>query len=368
MIKLKMILLFLFVVLVVSCGGGSQNDYAEDLDASVAEAYAEVPEPVDVEPEEEPLGDETDELISIEPDNELWGRPVRGMWDGNIWTSEYLGLYFYLPEGWEFASDEEIVDILGLGSALILGAAGMAITDEFWEGINAVLYDMLAFDLESGSNIQVLIERMPSIDFGVREVIEYNAELLPHFGMNVNIDVEPRQIGGLEWEGFEAYMDEFGFRQDMTYYLRVVDGFAVAILVTTYNDYGKTVDDYLRLFGYIGDAPEPSWEPTGSIRWDEMMDELRHPALEQPDDSHPLVGTWEWNLDREFVYNFMADGTGTRGFPGAIESFTWETSDDHLVIRLTLMDESWTFTISGDNLRIDSRQVAGMTWSYIRQS
>ena len=87
-----------------------------------------------------------------------------------------------------------------------------------------------------------------------------------------------------------------------------------------------------------------------------------------------LVGTWTWDMDSSFRYVFNADGTGTRGFTGAIESFTWSTrSGDELRINRNnapageIRNERWTYTISGDTLTIDSRQVSGMTFSYIRQ-
>ena len=298
-------------------------------------------------------------------DDELQVGPVRGVWNGNIWTSEYIGLYFYLPKGWEFASDVEIADMLGFDAATVSNGVGMAATDEFWE--MAVLYDLWAFDLETATAVSVLIEKMPDLDFGVEEFIEYNARLILQFETDVNTDVEPRQIGGFEWAGIEFYSDAISSRHNNSHFVRVVDGFAVVILVQTFDDYGDTVDNFLQLFGCIGDAPEPSWEPVGSIMWGQMMDGLRQYGLEKPDAYHPLVGTWEWDLDGRFVYSFFAGGNGTRGFGGETESFLWGSSGDHLVIRLLFMDESWTFAISGDLLTIDSRQVAGLAWRYFRQ-
>ena len=366
MSKMKMLLLFAIMVVALafaSCAGGG-ND-AQDSGTDNFRADTPVREPV-TEEGDELFDDESDESLPVDQNKALWGRPVRGVWNGNIWLSEYIGLYFYLPQGWEHASDEEIVDLVGLGTAVLeLSDAGMAVPDELWEMIDDhVLHDMMAIDLEQGSNIQVIIERLPVLDIGIAEFFMHSADLLSQIGANVSRDLAPRQIGGLEWVGFEAYMDLLGFRQNMSYFMKVVDGFAILILVTTFDDDGGAVDNYLRFFGPIDNAPRPSWYPVGSIMSGEMM---RLPELEQPYANHPLIGTWAWDMDSGFVYNFLADGSGTRGFPGAIDSFTWDVSDDHLVMRLALMDESWTFTIDGNVLRIDSRQVPGMSWSYIRQ-
>ena len=292
-------------------------------------------------------------------------RLFRGVWNGNIWTNEYIGLFFYLPERWEYASDDEIASMIGFDTAPPPGSERM--TNELWEMADAVLYDMWAFNLEEGHAVLVLFEMLPDPDFGVGEFIEFNVDLLRHFETNVNIDVEPRLIGGIEWAGFELYSDTKDIRYNIIHFVSLIDGFAVKILVQIFDNYGKDVDDFIRLFGYIGDAPAPSWNPFGSIMRGIMIDGIRLPSLGEPDISHPLVGSWAWDLDSGFVYNFLEDGTGTRGFPWNIETFTWESTDEHLVIRLLIMDESWTFSVSGIELTIENRQAPGMTWRYIRQ-
>ena len=87
-----------------------------------------------------------------------------------------------------------------------------------------------------------------------------------------------------------------------------------------------------------------------------------------------LVGTWNWDSDRNFQYIFNSDGTGSRGFAGAVETFTWSArSGDELRIRRNnapsgeITNERWIYTIAGDTLTIDSRQMPGMIFSYIRQ-
>jgi hypothetical protein len=81
-----------------------------------------------------------------------------------------------------------------------------------------------------------------------------------------------------------------------------------------------------------------------------------------------LVDFWEWDVDAGYRLVFFHEGVGMRGFPGATEDFFWRTEgDDHLLIEAGhLFEESWTFTIEGDVLTITSRQVDGLTWSYIR--
>ena len=84
---------------------------------------------------------------------------------------------------------------------------------------------------------------------------------------------------------------------------------------------------------------------------------------------NPLIGSW--SFEGMLWYTFNADGTGTRpthlGVPGT-DTFTWWTlGDDHLRMNMTagplynsneyLSNESWTFSISGSTLTLDSRLV-----------
>ena len=352
----KMLTLFALIAVMaafVSCGGngdGGDDQYPEN-----EETYAEDQAPEIVV---EVFIDEQGKPEPISTYEELWSGPVRGVWNGNIWTSGYIGLYFYLPEGWEYAGDEELVELLGIDAVFMPGE-----TDGSWETEHAVFHDMWAVDLEAGSAVLVYIERMPFYSFGAEEFVQYSVELFRQLGIYANADAKPRQMGGYQWVGFEFYSD--GTSHNVVHFVRAIDGFAVIILVQTIED-DCGVDDILQLFGYVGGAPEPSWEPLGSVLR-VVLGEPRLPALEKPDASHPLVGKWAWNVYNGFVYNFLADGTGTRGLTGELEHFTWESYGSHLVIRLPLTDESWTFVIDGDVLIIDSRQEPGLVWRYVRQ-
>jgi len=83
---------------------------------------------------------------------------------------------------------------------------------------------------------------------------------------------------------------------------------------------------------------------------------------------HALAGTtWAWDGSPDFLYVFNANGTGTRGIIGMAETFAWSIPGNG---RLTLdvdggINEQWDYSISGDVLTIDSRQLPGMSYSYI---
>jgi len=92
---------------------------------------------------------------------------------------------------------------------------------------------------------------------------------------------------------------------------------------------------------------------------------------ELPEQTTPdplLMGLWLWDEDSNYELYFGTDGRGERGFTTnrAMEVFYWGTADgDHLLIETDSKVESWTFTVTGNTLTIESRQIPGMVYSYI---
>jgi len=92
-------------------------------------------------------------------------------------------------------------------------------------------------------------------------------------------------------------------------------------------------------------------------------------------EGNPLVGFWVWADDGITPLNFDVDGTGNRNWWGGFDFFNWTTDGNHLRMDMTsgivydldfTNNESWTFTIDGDSLRIESRQAEDMVFYYNR--
>ncbi|MCL2577599.1 MAG: DUF5640 domain-containing protein [Defluviitaleaceae bacterium] len=85
-----------------------------------------------------------------------------------------------------------------------------------------------------------------------------------------------------------------------------------------------------------------------------------------------LVGIWSWEESETFTYVFNGDGTGTRGFPGEDDSFTWAANDSRLNIfrdnprRNEIRGELWTFELNNDRLVMTSLQQEDFTNSYTK--
>jgi len=86
-----------------------------------------------------------------------------------------------------------------------------------------------------------------------------------------------------------------------------------------------------------------------------------------------VVGTWHLSDDSlgAFVtYVFDADGTGSRAHELGRETFRWSTSGTRLNVNRDsapsgeIRNERWTYTITGNQLVIDSQQETGWVFTY----
>ena len=79
-----------------------------------------------------------------------------------------------------------------------------------------------------------------------------------------------------------------------------------------------------------------------------------------------LVGTWRFDDNIAWYYEFNSDGTGLREHPD-VHSFTWSTNDNN---RLTLnfgagySNDNWNYIIQGSNLTITRRDGDREMYSY----
>jgi len=71
----------------------------------------------------------------------------------------------------------------------------------------------------------------------------------------------------------------------------------------------------------------------------------------QANDEERIIGQWEWSQNFMSVYEFNADGTGSKTIVMQSENFTWETNNGELI--LTFEDssvETRNFSFEGGNL------------------
>jgi len=87
-----------------------------------------------------------------------------------------------------------------------------------------------------------------------------------------------------------------------------------------------------------------------------------------PPTDHPLIGTWAWSRNTEYVYVFESNGEGTRVAGPDINTFIWSVTDDGGVtmdIQGALTAE-WSYEIDERLLTLSSRQERGLEYVFIK--
>ena len=258
--------------------------------------------------------------------------PTRGSWQDEVFTSEYLGLRFALPFGWEMADDALMAEVFGMAEAA---------TDLDGSG---VIHDMMAIDFVSGTNIQIIYEaygrRAPSVDNLIsatqEQFEELGARLIPISGTT--------QIAGQSFYSFATEMTVGDHVVSGRQFFNMSEGYIRTIIIT-YTSELESPEDFLRYFIGLNDTPPQAPTLAGAPE---------------------LVGVWSWDMDGSYTYTFNEDGSAVRGFTGNTETFQWYISGNNNIYMVTSdITERWTFDIADGVFTITSRQVPDLTWSYV---
>jgi len=300
----------------------------------------------------------------------LYGRnPTRGGWDGNVYTSRYMGMWFYMPYtwGWRAASDEELAEENRRGHCCEkpeMLAKGGVITDEMLSDFGLEIFDMMAANYETGASVSIYFTRfhypeVPQI-FSQGRSIFPPRETLPY---KINVPGTIR-IGAYYWHHFQ---DPWGSRFDAPS-VRMIDvqrhkfinvcGLFARSIVIIVNEYSEQLDDILLMFGDINATPYPA--P------DVVLRERVHPRdavrafAEPPPANHPLLGTWLWDEDGILeAFVFDEDGMGTEFFGAgtvarAVADFAWFVDGNELIFVFGSDDkEVHTFRLYEDVLYLN---------------
>jgi len=266
--------------------------------------------------------------------------PTRGTWENRVFTSEYLGLRFVLPATWEASTDLQISVIMGVAES-IMGAAGTEIPEDI-----EIFRDMVASNPLTGANVQFTYQNYGRRTPTANNLMEAVVEGIEAVGGRV-IEEYPgtTRIGAYDWHSFGTELDMMGTTVFGRQFFNIHQGY-VRIIVVTYMSDSEPLEEIMSLFIGLDD-------PLPEISEAEHAEEL-------------LDTSWYWDANDDYTYVFNADGTGTRGFSGAMEQFEWRTDANSLIIVGTMMVEGWTFSISGDVLTLNSLQTLGLSLSYIR--
>ena len=172
-------------------------------------------------------------------------RMLRGRWDGDVYTNEFLGLRFTLPDGWFVPTDAEIAGIVG-GAEVILEDAGIYIdvSEDF-----DMFVTMMARN-PAGSNVGITFQRIVGV-FTELEMIELIAEHHEETdNVRVNLDSPgPTRIGAHYWYSFDIEIDFVAVTTHGRQFITFLDGFAISINITCQST--EALDDIFAMFSGI---------------------------------------------------------------------------------------------------------------------
>jgi hypothetical protein len=286
--------------------------------------------------------------------------PVPGQWvESDLFVSEWLGIQFQLPAGWDAPSDRELEQILGAG-ALLLEYTDVELSEEMVEAMeDNVAHDMYVINYITGSTVQIMLERVPRAlrNMEMDKVLEQSLEHLEDMGVeHSTIRNETVYIGELEFHVIDVVMNVFGMELHMSTFINLKGRNIISIAIGATDQ--SVIDDILGYFNVVG-----------AQRIESVVPDFEIPEVDEGLVVGDFVGLWDWDTG-DYTYDFREDGTGVRGFPDTpdlLEEFTWELINGELQIRIGMMTEVWRPTIEGNVLTINSLQVEGVSYSYIRR-
>ena len=175
---------------------------------------------------------------------------TRGEWTENVYTSEFAEIKYEMPEAWVYATDEEIKEVIDQGVDLINESGDLAIPKDYLE--QKEIYDMIAQNPATGSNVQVMFENMKMVVGGAQidenAYIEITKELLNSSGIaEYNFsDVYKINVGNNEYAVVDLDYELWGISIKQRYCTRKIEDFMTAIIITDVS--GGDIDEIMSGF------------------------------------------------------------------------------------------------------------------------
>jgi len=178
--------------------------------------------------------------------------PSRGTWEGSVFSNEYLGLRFTLPDTWQASTEEQIAYLSGLTLGM-LTTAGSEVSDEVWDAVqNAVIYDMLAQNALTGASAMIWFQQLPRDERHMteRDFLTDIAQIQQGMGIgydNFYFPTETIRIGAVDWYAMHTEIRFIGGAFYQYYFVSIRDGF-VRYIILAHSADGETLESMLALF------------------------------------------------------------------------------------------------------------------------
>ena len=173
---------------------------------------------------------------------------TRGTVNGDVYTNDVLGFEFTKPSSWTYSTDEEIAEALELGLEYF--------DDEKFKNAleyNPAIYDMMAVDSRTGTNINVGYENLKktfSSSMTEEQYLNKMEEQVQQEATGMTVDFsdtfEKVKIGETEFTKCISTVKASGITMTQAYYVKNIGGYMSYIIVTVTRGY--TVADIEAMF------------------------------------------------------------------------------------------------------------------------
>lgn len=248
--KLALLLAMMSVCMFASCGDSDDDKSSSSSESSsVSESpsedeSSESSDKDDNSSEKDDSENESSEVSDFESSESgeegSDGSFTLGKVENGVYTSEFSGISFTAPENMSFASEEEILSMMNLGSELLDDSR----VDLYMEiAKQTTVYDMVASDPMTGDNVMIMYENLSTygntaasydVDTYV-EALEAQMDMLASSGLTY----EKKSSGTVNLSGidfvkveFEANYETYGYTTTQAYYVAKQDDYIIAVITT----------------------------------------------------------------------------------------------------------------------------------------
>lgn len=171
----------------------------------------------------------------------------RGVWEDNVYRSDYLALSYTLPEGWVAASDDEIAEMMGLSLELLD-------SDMEFSDINSI-YDFSVQDPTTGTNALLMMENLTLYPGGtaIKEkdyLKALHAQLMeqPFYDHESKLSIHEVSVAGYSYQAIDVALAELPICQ--TYLARRVGDY-MNVIILTYAPETVSLESLVDSFGAL---------------------------------------------------------------------------------------------------------------------
>ena len=155
-----------------------------------------------------------------------------GEWNGNVYTNDFLGISYKLPDGWIKYSDEEIAAVMNL-SMEMLNDNQKALADL---AKLTVVYYMLVKNPATGENISVFTEKVHLDVTSIYYLENLKAQLSTLTAINYTIgDFTKETVGGREYDVLTATTSVADKTLTQKYYCCKLGKYFLSIVASSMN-------------------------------------------------------------------------------------------------------------------------------------